>query len=79
MTVRVPNRFDNVASAAGSGVDVETIIALASTPEDTFGDEDGDYPKPAGRSDIGTPKLEETIENYDLDRPTDIQIKGPTE
>ena len=69
-----PNRFDNVASATGSGVDVETIIDLASTSKDQFGDQDGDYAKEAGRTDIGTPTLDETSKQYDLDRPTDIKI-----
>ena len=69
-----PNRFDNVASATGSGVDVETITDLASTPKDQFGDEDGDYPREAGRTDIGTPTSEETATQYDLDRPTNIKI-----
>lgn len=73
------NRFDSVATAAGSGVDVQTITQLASTPEDEFGDEEGDYPRAAGREPetIGTPTLEQTIAEYDLNRPENITILNP--
>jgi hypothetical protein len=74
MTVPVPNRFDNVAAAAGSGVDVDTILDTLKTKESEFGDLDGDAPKEAGRTDIGTPTLEETLNQYDLDRPATIEI-----
>jgi hypothetical protein len=74
MAVPVPNRFDNVATAAGSGVDVETILDTLKTRTSEFGDLDGDAPKEAGRTDIGTPTLEETLEQYDQQRPENIQI-----
>ncbi len=74
MTVPTPNRFDNVATAAGSGVDVDTIIDTLKTKASEFGDLDGDTPKEAGRTDIGTPTLGETLKQYDLDRPVEIEI-----
>lgn len=74
MTVPVPNRFDDVARAVGSGVDVEPILDTLKTKASEFGDLDGDAPKATGRSDIGTPTLEETLEQYDQQRPENIQI-----
>jgi hypothetical protein len=76
---QTPNRFDNVAAAAGSGVDIDTIIETLYTPAAEFGDLDGDAPRPAGREDVGTPTLEETLEFYDQGRPEDIQITPRTE
>lgn len=79
--VPTPNRFDNVATAAGSGVDIETIIETLATPKAEFGDLDGDVPRPAGRSegDVGTPTLEETLDYYDQGRPEPVQITPRTE
>ena len=69
-----PNRFDEVASATGSGVDVETIIETLSSSKSEFGDLDGDHPRSAGRDDIGTPTLEETTTYYDQHQSENIQI-----
>jgi hypothetical protein len=77
--VPTPNRFDNVAAAAGSGVDIETIIETLRTPAAEFGDLDGDAPRPAGRDDVGTPTLEETLDFYDQGRPENIQITPRTD
>jgi hypothetical protein len=71
-----PNRFDNVAAAAGSGVDIETIIETLSDSKAEFGELEGDEPRPSGRAEgeVGTPTLEETLDFYDQGRPADIQI-----
>lgn len=71
-----PNRFDNVATATGSGVDVETIIDSLSTPKSEFGELDGDYPREAGRKEgeVGSTTLKETLDFYDQGRSENIQI-----
>lgn len=68
------NRFDTVATAAGSGVDPQAIIDLISDDESEFGELEGDYPRESKRDDVGTPTLEETLEQYDQQRPENIQI-----
>ena len=75
-----PNRFDNVATAAGSGVDVDTIIETLRTKASEFGDLDGDEPRPQGRpsDEVGTPTLKETLDFYDQGRPENIQISPQT-
>lgn len=76
--VPTPNRFDNVATAAGSGVDVDTIIEILATPQAEFGDLDGDTPRSAGRAEdeVGTSTLKETLDFYDQGRPEGIQINS---
>jgi hypothetical protein len=76
-----PNRFDNVAAAAGSGVDVDTIIETLSNQHSEFGELDGDEPRKSGRDEdeVGTSTLKETLDFYDQGRPEDIQITPRTE
>jgi hypothetical protein len=76
---QTPNRFDNVAAAAGSGVDIDTILETLHTTAAEFGDLDGDAARPAGREDVGTPTLEETLDFYDQGRPENIQITPRTD
>lgn len=79
--VPTPNRFDNVATAAGSGVDIETIIETLSDSKAEFGELEGDEPRPAGRDEgtVGTPTLEETLDYYDQGRPAPVTITPRTE
>lgn len=74
--VPTPNRFDNVAAAAGSGVDVETIIETLSDSKSEFGELEGDEPRRAGRAEdeVGTSTLKETLDYYDQGRPSNVEI-----
>jgi hypothetical protein len=76
-----PNRFDNVSTAAGSGVDIETIIETLHTPAAEFGDLDGDAPRPAGRAEdeVGISTLKETLDYYDQGRPSNVEITPRTD
>jgi hypothetical protein len=67
-------RFDQVAQIADLGLSDEESADLVSTPDSTFGDEQGDYAPPTIQTDVHTSSWEDLQTFYDNGRPEAITI-----